>query len=119
MPARLIAGCMALVTALVCALMPLGPVQTRAAGSAFDPTTSTVALSPRAERVRDDEAAIAPASDRTGQVAPSHHAPPLLFSVAAVAAPWLAAGTLVFAASPVTLFSAVLSQPRARGPPVA
>lgn len=46
-----IAGWLALLTALVCALVPLDPGPARATGSAFDPTTTSVVLSPRGPRL--------------------------------------------------------------------
>ncbi len=53
------AAWLALLTALVCSLVPLGPAVGRGAGSAFDPTTSAVTVSPRAsaaERAAEREA---------------------------------------------------------------
>lgn len=50
-----IAGWLALLTALVCALVPLDPGPARATGSAFDPTTTSVVLSPRGPRLGTGE----------------------------------------------------------------
>jgi hypothetical protein len=119
MPARLIAGCMAIVTALVCALMPLGPVHTRSAGSAFDPTTSTVALSPRPERLRERSAAIAPSPDRANGGLPTVDGSAVVPTLASVRTPFFVAETTQEAARPALPLSPVLRQPRARAPPLA
>ncbi|WP_448662216.1 hypothetical protein ACG3SL_16295 [Sphingomonas sp. CJ20] len=57
---RLFAGWLGLLTVLTCALVPLGPVSARVAGSAFDPTTATVVLYPRAARVAGDPSRVQP-----------------------------------------------------------
>ncbi|AJP73944.1 hypothetical protein TS85_22285 [Sphingomonas hengshuiensis] len=46
---------MALLTALICSLVPLGPAHARTIGSAFDPTTTLVVVSPRGPHVRKGE----------------------------------------------------------------
>lgn len=43
---------MALVIALVCALTPMGVPLSRATGSAFDPTTTLVTLTPASQKLR-------------------------------------------------------------------
>ncbi len=50
-----IAGWVALLTALICSLVPLGPAHARTIGSAFDPTTTLVVVSPRGPHVRKGE----------------------------------------------------------------
>lgn len=48
----------AIVTALLCALLPLGPAIERVAGSAFDPSTTAVSLQPRSDQASYDEEVI-------------------------------------------------------------
>lgn len=113
----------ALITAILCAIWPAGLPLTKTVGSAFNPSTTAVALIGRAEQVRAGAKRIVegdpePATDLT--LPPSHQvfdtpnvptaAPPQVRKQGSPSAPRSSAQPLP---------TAVTGQPYPRGPPVA
>ena len=111
----------AMLTALVCALMPVGPTVGRG-GSAFDPMTSAVALTPT-KRVSPsgDRALTDPEKDRTDRrqaqrAAAALRSLPLPAVVEAAPPPLAAPGGHALSGATGTAF-ALHGLPGARGPP--